>query len=101
MLISKFRGIPYRTTWSHPIEFIPEIVLKDADTIISSIKMGTVTYSNPVDDPVFSAHHEITITDISNARNRTMYTPDAVAAVIGCTEQVCAFTLLSPHMLEC
>jgi hypothetical protein len=71
------------------IQFIPELVREDADTILSSTSMGAVTYDYPIDDPWFAAHKETTILDIANNQNRTMYTPDHVSTVIGCTEQVC------------
>lgn len=72
---------------------------EDADTILSSTGKGSITYDSPIDDPWFSAHKEITLLDISNNQNRTMYVSDTAATVLGCTEQVQSFSsfdLLKP-----
>jgi hypothetical protein len=68
---------------------IPQLQRADADTILFFLTAHGVTYTNPVDDPWFSAHRKGPMFGnvVSNTW-RPSYLQDEPAAVLGCTMQM-------------
>ena len=48
--------------------------------------MGDMISVKPVDDPIFSAHHQIP--SPLNIEGQTAYSADRAAGIMGCVEQV-------------
>lgn len=74
---------PTLSTFDFPI---PAMNRTDADVGIIVLWMNNVQYTEPVDDPMFSAHELRTYT--SGGENVTMYGADKPAGVFGCAIQV-------------
>jgi hypothetical protein len=64
---------------------VPPLLREDAQTSLYFFLVGIQTSVSPVDDPVFSAHHGVSI---AGHENETFYRADQMAGVLACTEQV-------------
>lgn len=60
----------------------------DADVVVETIRTAGIKYDTPVNDPFFSAHRSTVSLDIGNVKNITVYSPDELVSVLGCTQQV-------------
>lgn len=77
------------------VSFIPspDFNRSDADVNLSFLSVNSVMFTEPVDDPMFSAHqpHFLPSADSNltfyEPENKTYYTSDNLANVIGCTDQ--------------
>lgn len=77
------------------VSFIPspEFNRSDADVNLSFLSVNSVKFTEPVDDPLFSAHQPYFFPSadynlfFSEPENMTYYTSDNLANVIGCTDQ--------------
>lgn len=67
---------------------LPEMRRDDADLVLKLVAKNRITYDNPVNDPIFSAHTKFTTVDETDGSNVTLYYSDFPASVIGCTQQV-------------
>lgn len=85
------------------VSFIPspDFNRSDADVNLSFLSVNSVKFTEPVDDPLFSAHRpHFFPSDDSNMNfyepeNKTYYTSDNLANVIGCTDQ---HQFCNPHL---
>lgn len=66
----------------------PELHRWDADVTLRLTMKSAVLYGEPVDDPMFSAHREVTYRVSSTGDNVTMYLSDNPGSVMGCAQQV-------------
>ena len=73
---------------SNAVQLPPELVVRDADTLLLAVDKSHIQYNSPVDDPMFSAHQSREVVDVNNAENFTIFTSDTLVSVLGCTEQV-------------
>ena len=71
---------------SGEIAVLAEIERKDADVVVITIALDSIMYTEPVNDPLFSAHKTLKSPE---ARGRTMYVSDNPVGVIGCALRVC------------
>lgn len=77
------------------ISFIPspEFNRSDADVNVSFLSVNSIRFTEPVDDPLFSAHQPYYFPSGDSNRtfyepeDKTYYTADNLANVIGCTDQ--------------
>ena len=76
--ISSVASLPEVTLWRP----IPEMTREDADVSLIFVIGNSISYLNPVDDPLFAAHRR------SLSDDQTIYLPDYPAGALGCTEQV-------------
>ncbi|KAF1947008.1 hypothetical protein EJ02DRAFT_449990 [Clathrospora elynae] len=69
------------------IDPLPEMRREDADVALMAVWLNTISYYEPVDDPLFSAHQETIYVSGGGYPNDTLYESDNVAGVVGCAEQ--------------
>ena len=67
---------------------LPELQRNDADVVVKTVPLNAVQYTNPVNDPVFSAHKNMTKGTLRKSVDR-YYVSDFPNGVIGCALQVC------------
>ena len=76
--------------WENFNSFSPisELESNDSDLFLGFVVPHGVSYNNPVDDPLFSAHR--IMTDVASGINltRTFYVSDEPVTVFGCQNQV-------------
>lgn len=60
----------------------------DADISLIAVWLNNVKFEQPVDDPLFAAHHPKTYIVGGGYPNYTRYKTDFAAGVIGCAQQV-------------
>ncbi|KAF2012695.1 hypothetical protein BU24DRAFT_465061 [Aaosphaeria arxii CBS 175.79] len=70
--------------------FVPIVPLRrsDADVALMAVRMNQVTYATPVDDPLFSAHRNLSYPSLSPDRETEVwYEADQASSFVGCAEQ--------------
>lgn len=72
---------------------IPELNVSDGDGTLFFISSNALTFVEPCDDPVFSAHVPVTLPaldndDTDNGTEVTYFLEDRLTGVLGCLEQV-------------
>jgi hypothetical protein len=65
---------------------LPELTREDADVTLISFFPSNMTYKQPVEDPIFSAHRPIEIETTFDEQRR--YQSDYDFGIMGCAEQV-------------
>jgi hypothetical protein len=70
------------------IDALPEMQRDDADVAVIAVWMNNVSYEDPVDDPLFTAHRPQTYIVGGGYPDYTKYYSDYHAGVIGCAQQV-------------
>lgn len=81
----------YRQPMSNVVQPPPELIVRDADTLLLAVFKGGASYSAQINDPLFSAHQQSQSLDTQSQKNYTYYASDTPLSVLGCTEQVCAY----------
>ena len=74
----------------NPLETLPGMNRDDADVSFSFVMKYATRYSAPVNDPMFSAHKPLVITELGmgEPRNITMYQSDNPMTGVACAQQV-------------
>ncbi|KAF2680250.1 hypothetical protein K458DRAFT_312414 [Lentithecium fluviatile CBS 122367] len=75
-------------TSSIGINPLPEMQRDDADVAIIAVWLNDVSYEQPVEDPLFTAHRSFTYIVGGGYPNYTRFDPDFYAGAIGCAVQL-------------
>jgi hypothetical protein len=73
----------YNLSW----EVAPALNRTDADVSMFFISANALTYTDPVDDPIFAAHIPSVYTNDKTGHNTTVYISDHYVTLLGCAEQ--------------
>jgi hypothetical protein len=65
-----------------------EVKKGTGDIFWKPVMPNSVTYNNPVNDPLYSAHRPVQIYDDTQGRNYTRYMPDHPIKGVSCLQQV-------------
>jgi len=69
---------------------IPELQRLDADVVVKVAVLNAVQYAKPVNDPLFSAHRNLTQGSLKSSA-KFYYISDFPQGVLGCALQVCLY----------
>jgi len=69
------------------VPLVPELQRSDADVELKAISTNRVSFTEPVNDPMFSAHRNSTVST-SSGRILSIYVHDSPVTVMGCAVQV-------------
>jgi len=90
LIIMNFSGLIARlhpeAQWGVPWSPLESMNNTDADVALNFVTFNNVRYSNPVDDPFFSAHQTRLVGP--EGQQSVSYRSDNVARVMGCAVQV-------------
>jgi hypothetical protein len=82
-IANSIRAVHYPSASSPKWTPLPELMRNDAHVSVVQIEYPSVTFTKPVDDPLFPAHRNST-----NAMSTAVFKPDFPVGAMGCTEQV-------------